>query len=144
MRAIRSIEAVQKPRIVTGCAVEKDTRRAMLSSKEMLAVTASMRETALTASSLLQGQQRTDDPLRTDGRTDHFGSGISMPCASVPPGGISVLQYWTSAQTLKVFAIGPNVPAKSGNAVEAYHHLAGTKNDFTSSSSSMFSESESS
>jgi hypothetical protein len=32
-----------------------------------------------------------------------------------------LLQGWTNAQIFRALAIGPNVPAKSGNAVSANH-----------------------
>lgn len=62
------------------------------------------------------------------------------PCASVPPGGMDILQLSTRAHILNALAIGPKVPwnsnqtmlfdhhtftrhtAISGNPVEANHH----------------------
>jgi hypothetical protein len=52
----------------------------------------------------------------------HFGSGIGTPFSSAAPGGMYTLQCTTKAQILNAEAIGPNVPAMSGNAVLANHH----------------------
>jgi hypothetical protein len=51
----------------------------------------------------------------------HFGSSIVNPCPSSLPGGIYTLHFSGSAQTLKAFATGPNVPAINGHAVDANH-----------------------
>jgi hypothetical protein len=53
--------------------------------------------------------------------TCHFGSGMPFPvCSSFPPK--SSRQFPTSARMLNADAIGPNVPAMSGNPVAANHH----------------------
>lgn len=69
----------------------------------MFAVRAKTRETELTAIS-------------------HFGSVIFDPCPSSLPGGIYTLHFSTSAQIENPLAIGPNVPAMRGLAVDANHH----------------------
>ena len=121
MRAIKRMDATQKPTMVIGWAILKGSLRAIFRSKDKLAIKAQAREAALTAMS-------------------HEGSCMSMPCSSVPPGGIFTLQFSTRAQMLNAFAIGPNVPAISGIAVDAYHHRDGIKK-FSSSASSSISRS---
>jgi hypothetical protein len=54
--------------------------------------------------------------------THHFGSSICSPCPSSLPDGIYTLHFSTRAHILNPFAMGPNVPAISGQAVDANHH----------------------
>jgi len=53
------------------------------------------------------------------------GSGTAFPCASEFPGGMYSLHGCTSAHMLKALAIGPNVPAMRGHAVDANHQRLG-------------------
>jgi len=89
--------------MVIGCAISNVSLLDMLSSKLMFALSAKTSETELTAIS-------------------HFGSVIFEPCPSSLPGGMYTLHFSTRAQMEKPLAMGPNVPAMRGLAVEANHH----------------------
>src|SRR5277367_6155974 len=128
---MRRIDAIQKPRMVMGCAMRNDRRRAMFSKRDKFATMAKPRETALTAMSLycqsdhiVVGPQSIEEDFAYQ-----FGSLILILCSSAPLFDTS-LQLSTSAQMLKALAMGPKVPAMRGKAVLAYHHLAGKKTFF--------------
>ena len=54
--------------------------------------------------------------------TYQLGSFTEGPFASLLPGGIVTRQYTAKAHILKADAMGPNVPAIRGKAVDANHH----------------------
>lgn len=105
--------------IVMGCATENRILCAMFIRSTMFDIKAITSCTALIATSLRNPLARI---IGLDKKTYHFGSSIGIPFCSAAPGGIETRQWTINAQILNAEAIGPKVPAMSGNAVLANHH----------------------
>jgi hypothetical protein len=118
-RAMRRKELRKYPIIVMDWAMAKDNFRAIFRRRAILAARANTREMVLTAINL-ENDQTINAKLLT-GSSHHPGSLIALPWASVPPSGMNSRQFCTNAHIEKAVAMGPNVPAINGAAVDANH-----------------------